>query len=53
MPVLIAALTLAREGCAITVHDREPGYGGSSLYNPSTHVTPSTPSQPLITSVST
>jgi hypothetical protein len=41
----IAAINLAREGCAVTVHDREPGYGGSKLYNPSTHVTPLHPEQ--------
>lgn len=40
MSGLIAAINLAREGYSVTVHDREPGYGGSQLYNPSTHVTP-------------
>jgi monoamine oxidase len=40
MSGLIAAVNLAREGYSVTVHDREPGYGGSQLYNPSTHVTP-------------
>lgn len=43
MSGLIAAVNLAREGYAVTVHDSEPGYGGSQLYNPSTHVTPLDP----------
>jgi len=43
MSGLIAAINLAREGYYVTVHDREPGYGGSQLYNPSTHVTPLNP----------
>lgn len=43
MSGLIAAINLAREGYSVTVHDREPGYGGSRLYNPSTHVTPLDP----------
>jgi hypothetical protein len=43
MSGLIAAVNLAREGYKVTVHDREPGYGGSQLYNPSTHVTPLDP----------
>ena len=37
---MIAAINLAREGCAVVVHDREDGYGGSSIYNPSAHTTP-------------
>ena len=45
MSGLIAAINLAREGYSVTVHDREPGYGGSQLYNPSTHVTPLDPEQ--------
>jgi flavin-dependent dehydrogenase len=44
MSGLIAAVNLAREGYSVTVHDRESGYGGSQLYNPSTHVTPIDPS---------
>jgi len=40
MSGLIAAVNLAREGYSVTVHEKEPGYGGSQLYNPSTHVTP-------------
>lgn len=43
MSGLIAAINLARDGYSVTVHDREPGYGGSQLYNPSTHVTPLDP----------
>jgi flavin-dependent dehydrogenase len=45
MSGLIAAVNLAREGYSVTVHDREPGYGGSALYNPSTHVTPLDPAE--------
>jgi len=41
----IAAINLAREGCAVKVHDREPGYDSSKLYNPSTHLTPLHPEQ--------
>lgn len=40
MSGLIAAVNLAREGFAVTVHDREPGFGGSRDFNPSLHVTP-------------
>lgn len=43
MSGLIAAVNLARDGYKVTVHDREAGYGGSQLYNPSTHVTPLDP----------
>lgn len=43
MSGLVAAINLAREGYSVTVHDRESGYGGSSEYNPSTHVTPIDP----------
>jgi len=43
MSGLIAAANLARDGYGVTVHDSEPGYGGSRLYNPSTHVTPLDP----------
>ncbi len=43
MSGLVAAVNLAREGRAVTVHDRESKYGGSQLYNPSTHVTPIDP----------
>ncbi|MHB8895204.1 MAG: NAD(P)-binding protein [Candidatus Geothermincolia bacterium] len=45
MSGLIAAVNLAREGYSVTVHDRESGYGGSQLYNPSTHVTPLDPAK--------
>lgn len=37
---LVAAINLARDGYEVVVHDREPGYGGSSMYNPSAHTTP-------------
>lgn len=40
MAGLVAAINLAREGYPVTVHERESKYGGSQLYNPSTHVTP-------------
>lgn len=43
MAGLIAAINLGREGYSVTVHDPEKGYGGSALYNPSTHVTPLDP----------
>jgi hypothetical protein len=43
MSGLIAAVNLAREGYDVTVYDKEPGFGGSKLYNPSTHVTPLDP----------
>jgi len=43
MSGLIAAINLAREGYSVTVHEKEAGYGGSQLYNPSTHVTPLDP----------
>lgn len=40
MSGLVAAYNLAVEGFAVTVRDREPGFGGSKIFNPSTHVTP-------------
>jgi hypothetical protein len=43
MSGLVAAINLAREGYDVTVHERENSYGGSKLYNPSTHVTPLDP----------
>jgi flavin-dependent dehydrogenase len=39
MSGLIAAIDLARKGYGVTVHDREGGFGGDSIYNPSTHTT--------------
>ena len=45
MSGLVAAINLAREGYKVTVHDREKGFGGDSLYNPSTHTTPIYPQQ--------
>lgn len=43
MSGMIAAYSLAREGFKVIVHERESGFGGSSDYNPSTHVTPIDP----------
>ncbi len=40
MSGLVAAINLAREGHTVVVHDREQGFGGDALYNPSTHTTP-------------
>lgn len=40
MSGLIAAINLARDGYSVTIREKESGYGGSTLYNPSTHVTP-------------
>ena len=39
MSGLIAAIDLARKGYGVVVHDREDGYGGDGIYNPSTHTT--------------
>ncbi|MDY6795339.1 MAG: NAD(P)-binding protein [Actinomycetota bacterium] len=39
MSGLIAAINLAKEDYKVTVHDREKGFGGDSIYNPSTHTT--------------
>ena len=43
MSGLVAAINLALRGFHVTVHEREPGYGGSRQFNPSTHVTPLDP----------
>ncbi len=40
MSGLIAACNLAREGYDVTVRDREASWGGSRVFNPSTHTTP-------------
>lgn len=40
MSGLVAAINLVREGYTVTMYDKEKGYGGDSLYNPSTHCTP-------------
>lgn len=40
MSGLIAAINLRRDGFEVTVREKEPTYGGSRIYNPSTHVTP-------------
>jgi flavin-dependent dehydrogenase len=37
---LVAAINLARDGQEVLVHEKEKGFGGDSLYNPSTHTTP-------------
>ena len=39
MSGLVAAIDLARRGYRVRVHDREEGFGGDSVYNPSTHTT--------------
>jgi flavin-dependent dehydrogenase len=43
MSGLVAAINLAREGYAVTVCEREKGFGGDASYNPSTHTTPILP----------
>jgi len=40
MSGMVAAINLAGEGRKVIIHDMEEGYGGTRLYNPSTHVTP-------------
>ncbi len=37
---MVAACNLAREGHDVVVRDREASWGGSRLFNPSTHTTP-------------
>jgi hypothetical protein len=37
---MVAAYNLAREGRSVIVREKEPGFGGSSAFNPSTHTTP-------------
>ena len=37
---MVAAYNLAREGYSVKVLEKEPGFGGSSAFNPSTHTTP-------------
>ena len=39
MSGLIAAIDLARNGYEVAVHEREKGFGGDAIYNPSTHTT--------------
>jgi flavin-dependent dehydrogenase len=40
MSGLVAAFNLARDGYMVLVREREAGFGGSKIFNPSTHVTP-------------
>jgi hypothetical protein len=40
MSGMVAAINLAREGYRVVVREAEESYGGSKIYNPSTHVTP-------------
>ncbi len=40
MSGMIAAINLAREGYDVLVREREEDFGGSRVFNPSTHVTP-------------
>ncbi|MBN2025661.1 MAG: NAD(P)-binding protein [Actinobacteria bacterium] len=40
MSGMVAAINLAREGHRVVIRDMEDSYGGSKIYNPSTHVTP-------------
>lgn len=40
MSGLVCAINLVRQGYSVVVHDREKGFGGDPMYNPSTHTTP-------------
>jgi len=40
MSGMVAACNLATEGYDVLVREREPSWGGSSTFNPSTHTTP-------------
>ena len=40
MSGLVAAINLAREDYRVVIKEAEDSYGGSKIYNPSTHVTP-------------
>jgi hypothetical protein len=43
MSGMVAAYNLARDGYSVLVREQEPGFGGSSIFNPSTHTTPLDP----------
>ncbi len=43
MSGMVAAINLARDGCRVIMKEAEESYGGSRIYNPSTHVTPIDP----------
>ena len=40
MSGMVAAINLARDGYRVRMFEAEDDYGGSSIYNPSTHATP-------------
>lgn len=40
---MIAAVNLAKEGFKVTIREKERGFGGSKMYNPSVHTTPLDP----------
>lgn len=40
MSGMVVAINLAREGYRVRMFEAEENYGGSSIYNPSTHATP-------------
>ena len=40
MSGMVAAINLVREGYRVVIREAEDSYGGSKIYNPSTHVTP-------------
>ena len=40
MSGMVAAYNLAAEGYRVLVREKEEGFGGSSVFNPSTHTTP-------------
>lgn len=42
---MVAGINLARQGCDVTIFDREPAIGGSREVHPSVHTTPLQPQQ--------